>query len=116
MEKVVLSTEIRRYIHDVLTFLRVHRAVASGVSPRASKHFELLVRCLAPLHGLNFATPSLVALAARKVYMHRLTLVTVEQERSMQYGSDAAAVADWLDGVTVEGVIEQVLLQVEVPL
>lgn len=115
-EAVVISTEIRRYLHDVLTFLRMHRAVASGVSSRATKHFETLVRCLAPLHGLTFATPAIIALAARKVYAHRLILTEPEEERSMQYGSESTAVTAILADITPEMVIEEVLLDVEVPL
>ena len=61
-------------------------------------------------------TPSLVALAARKIYPHRITITTPENERSMQYGSDLAAVAAMLEGFTPEQVIEEVLAAVEVPL
>ena len=115
-ERTIVSTEVKRYIHNVLVFLRTHRAVASGVTPQATRHFELLAKCLAPLHGLSFVTPSLVALAARKVYRHRLKLVSPEDERSLQYGSDIAAVTAYLKDITVEMVIESVLKDVEVPL
>ena len=39
-----------------------------------------------------------------------------EEERSMQYGSDIAAVRVLLKGVTAETVIEEVLGNVEAPL
>ena len=61
-------------------------------------------------------TPSLVALAARKIYRHRITIVAPENERSMQYGSDLAAVTTLLEGINAEQVIEEVLGMVEVPL
>lgn len=61
-------------------------------------------------------TPSLVALAARKIYPHRIVLTTPENERSLQWGSDIEAVRQMLDGVVVEDVIDDVLAQVEVPL
>lgn len=73
-------------------------------------------RCLAPLHDLEFVTPSLVALAARKIYSHRIVITTARDERSMQYGSDLAAVATMLEGMNPEQVIESVLEEVEVPL
>jgi len=73
-------------------------------------------RTLAPLHGLDYIPPSLVALAARKIYPHRLTLATPENERSMQWGSSLDAVREELEGITVEDVIEDVLNSVEVPL
>lgn len=71
---------------------------------------------LAPLHGLNYVSPSLVALAARKVYPHRITITSPEDERSMQWGSSLDAVKTVLEGVTAEDVIEEVLQSVEVPL
>jgi len=64
---------------------------------------------MAPLHGLTFVTPSLVALAARKIYCHRIEIVKPEKERSMQYGSDLDAVRELLEGVGPEEVIEDVL-------
>jgi hypothetical protein len=71
---------------------------------------------LAPLHGLDYIPPSLVALAARKIYPHRIVLTAPEDERSMQWGSSLEAVKAVLDGVTGEDVIEEVLQSVEVPL
>ncbi|MCJ1402297.1 hypothetical protein MMC11_005517 [Xylographa trunciseda] len=111
-----VSVEVKRYLHDILTFLRRHRAVASGITPLATKHFELLARSLAPLHDIDFVTPSLVQLAARKVYRHRIIIVAPEDERSMQYGSDMAAVSALLEGLTPEKVIEEVLVSIEAPL
>ncbi|KAK7612145.1 hypothetical protein JOL62DRAFT_499797 [Phyllosticta paracitricarpa] len=111
-----LSSEVRAYLQNIVVFMRLHRAVAGGVSPQATRHFDLLVRALAPLHGLDFVTPSLVALAARKIYPHRIVLTTPENERSLQWGSDIEAVRQVLDGVVVEDVIDDVLSQVEVPL
>lgn len=75
-------------------------------------------RCLAPLHGLNYATPSLIALAARKIYVHRIHIVNPENERSMQWGSDITAVAALLEGIGPEDVIEDVLVgsAIEAPL
>ncbi|MCJ1474770.1 hypothetical protein MMC13_003430 [Lambiella insularis] len=102
-----ISVEVKRYLHDILVFLRRHRAVAGGITPQATKHFELLARCLAPLHGLDFVTPSLVQLAARKIYRHRIDIVAAEDERSMQYGSDLAAVTALLEGLTAEDIIEE---------
>ena len=71
---------------------------------------------LAPLHGLDYVSPSLVALAARKVYPHRIIITAPEDERSMQWGSSLEAVKAVLLGVTVEDVIEEVIQSVEVPL
>jgi len=106
---ITVSVEVKQYQHNIISFLRLHRAVAGGISAPATKHFGKLIRCLAPLHGLAYATPSLVALATRKIYLHRIQIVKPEKERSMQWGSDLEAVATLLEGVGAEDVIEDVL-------
>lgn len=73
-------------------------------------------RCLAPLHSLDYVTPPLVILAARKVYPHRIAVTAPENERSLQYGSDLQSIVELLEGVTPQSVIEDVLALVEVPL
>jgi hypothetical protein len=65
---------------------------------------------------MTFVTPTLVALAAKKIYPHRIEIVTPEKERSMQWGSDINAVTAALQGVGPETVIDDVLGMVEVPL
>ncbi len=67
------------------------------------------VRCLAPLHDLTYATPSLIALAAKKIFLHRIHIVRPEKERSMQWGSDLNAISALLEGIGAEDVIEEVL-------
>ncbi|KAH6724141.1 hypothetical protein BKA61DRAFT_587903 [Leptodontidium sp. MPI-SDFR-AT-0119] len=114
----VVSIEVKRYQQDIISFLRVHRAVAGGVSASSSKHLDKLAKCLAPLHGLAYATPSLIGLAARKIYLHRIHIVQPENERSMQWGSDLDAISALLEGIGAEDVIEDVLgtTGAEVPL
>ncbi|KAI9703168.1 MAG: hypothetical protein M1836_007733 [Candelina mexicana] len=114
--KTVISAEVKRYMQNITTFLRMHRAVGGGISAYATRYFDLLVKCLAPLHSLTYATPSLVVLAARKVYPHRIVMTKPENERSMQWGSDLSAVAALLEGVTPEDVIDEVIGMVEAPL
>lgn len=58
----------------------------------------------------------MVALAARKIYPHRVAITTPETERSLQWGSSLEAVKAVLDGVTADNVVEEVLQSVEVPL
>ena len=57
-----------------------------------------------------------MALAARKVYPHRIVLAAPEDERSMQWGSSLDAVKAMLDGVTPDDVVDDVLQSVEPPL
>jgi hypothetical protein len=115
-QQVHIDIDVFRYQMNIVSFLRMHRAVAGGVSPTASKHFEQLTKSLAPLHGLDYVTPSLVQLAARKAYLHRIQIVAPERERSMQWGSELAAVEAVLEGVGPEDVIEDVLGMVTAPL
>ncbi|KAL8929101.1 MAG: hypothetical protein Q9172_000644 [Xanthocarpia lactea] len=115
-KNTTVTAEVECYLQNVVTFLRMHRAIDGGIDPRATKYFKTLITCLAPIHGLDFATPSLVAIAARKIYPHRIILTVPERDRSLQYGSDLAAVETALEGVTPESVIEDVLAAVEAPL
>ena len=115
-EPVTITTEVHRYFIDIISYLRIHRFVARGISPLSTKHCLQLCKSLAPLHGLEFVTPALVALAAKKIYRHRVEVVTPGGERSTQWGSRIEDVAELLEGVTAEGVIEDVLGSVEVPL
>ncbi|KAI1753474.1 hypothetical protein F4782DRAFT_496472 [Xylaria castorea] len=112
-----VDIEVQRYQMNIIAFLRLHRAVTPGsVPPAATTHFRMLIRSLAALHGLDFATPELVQLAARKIYAHRIVVVPPERERSMQWGSDLAAVKALLEDVQPEDVVEDVLGMVDVPL
>lgn len=114
---VKISTEVKRYMMDIVVFLRMHRAVFKGVSARATRNFELFVKCLAPLHGLDFVTPALVSLAVFKVYTHRIEIVRkAEDERSVNWGSRPEAVEMYLRQMDVESVIEDVLDNVAPPL
>ncbi|KAI1452145.1 hypothetical protein F4805DRAFT_448596 [Annulohypoxylon moriforme] len=116
---VNLSIEVLRYLMNIVSFLRMHRAVApggGGVTPQATKHFEALAKSLAALHGLDYVTPALVGLAAKKAYAHRIRITTVGEERSLQWGSERGAVEALLEGVDAEFVIEDVLGMVEAPL
>jgi hypothetical protein len=101
---------------SIVSFLRMHRAVADGITPAATKHFGQLMRCLAPLHRSDFVTPALVGLAVRKVYLHRIRITTPEKERSIHWGSTLEAVRGLLEGVGPEEVIEDVLEMVTAPI
>lgn len=113
--QVAVDVDVARYQMNIVSFLRTHRAVGGGVTPTATKHFEQLMRSLAPLHGLDYVTPSLVGMAARKVYLHRIRIVRPERERSVQWGSEVEAVEAVLEGVGAEEVLEDVLGVVAVP-
>lgn len=82
-------------------------------------HHQVLTvvdRCLAPLHGVDYVPPSLVALATTKIYRHRISVARPQDDRSMMYGSDINAVETILSDATPESIIEDVLAEVEAPL
>lgn len=116
VQNVDLTGEIAQYLHNVSVFMRNSRYVKAGVTATATRQLRILSLALAPLHGLDYVPPSLVALAARKIYAHRLVLATPENEKSLLWGSDPRAIRQLLDGVTVEDVIEDVLASIDTPL
>ncbi|KAK6834901.1 hypothetical protein PG987_009595 [Apiospora arundinis] len=111
--QVHIDIEVLRYQMNIISHLRMHRAVGSGhgsgVTPFATKHFGQLMQSLAALHGLDYVTPALVVLAAKKIYLHRVRIVAPDRERSIQWGSDAAAIEQLLEGVGPEDVVEDVI-------
>lgn len=113
--RVSVDIDVTRYQMNIVSFLRMHRAVGGGISPQATRHFEMLMKSLAPLHGLDFVTPALVSLAARKIYLHRIQMVEPARERSMQWGSELGAIERLLDGWGPEDVIDEVLGMVGAP-
>ena len=114
--EVRMTTEVATYLHNIALFMRLSRYVSGGVSALATRHFRTVCTSLAPLHNLTYCPPSLVALAARKIYPHRIVLATDKTERSLQWGSDPKAVRETLEDMTPEDAIEATLASVEAPL
>lgn len=114
--KVRMTGEVASYLHNIVLFMRTSRYVTSGVTATATKQLRTLSSALAPLHGLDYVPPSLVVLAARKIYPHRLVLATSSTEKSLQWGSDPSAVRRLLENITIDDVIEDVLASFESPL
>ncbi|KAL5343221.1 hypothetical protein BJX70DRAFT_210687 [Aspergillus crustosus] len=112
---VRVTAELVRYQQDIVVFLRLSRAVAGGISARSSLQFTKLAKLLAIIHGINYLTPSIVALAAKKVFRHRIVVAKPEDDRSLQYGSDLRAVAKVLEYATPDTILESVLM-LEAPL
>ena len=115
-EETRFTPELAAYLHNIVVFSRNNRYIKGGVTATASRQLRVIAKVLAPLHGLSYVPPSLIALAVRKLYPHRLKLTTVETERSLQWGSDLEAVKQLLEGVTVQDAIEDILASVETPL
>ncbi|UKZ72857.1 hypothetical protein TrVFT333_000494 [Trichoderma virens FT-333] len=93
-QEVQIDIDILRYQMNIIAFLRMHRAVAGGITPAATKHLHQLV----------------------KIFLHRIRLTEPEKERSMQWGSQLEAVEALLEDVGPEEVMEEVLEMVTAPL
>lgn len=115
-QKARMTAEVASYLHNIVLFMRTSRYITGGVTATATKQLRTLSSALAPLHGLNYVPPSLVVLAAHKIYPHRLILANASTEKSLQWGSDPRAVGQLLENITVESVIEDVLASFESPL
>ncbi|KAL4802165.1 hypothetical protein BDV18DRAFT_66825 [Aspergillus unguis] len=114
-KSVKATAELVRYQQDIVVFLRLSRAVAGGISARSNIHFAKLAKLLAVIHGIDYLTPSIVALAAKKVFRHRIVVARPEEDRSLQYGSDLEAVKKVLEYATPDTILESVLM-LEAPL
>ncbi|RMJ22318.1 hypothetical protein PHISP_06815 [Aspergillus sp. HF37] len=114
-KSVGVGADVARYIQDIVVFLRLSRGVAGTISSTANKHFQQFARLLSLLHGLDYLTPSIVALAARKVFRHRIIVARPEDDRSLQYGSDIKTVSMILGDVTPDSILDNVL-ELEGPL
>ncbi|KIW38855.1 uncharacterized protein PV06_08685 [Exophiala oligosperma] len=114
-QAAIITPEIRRYLQDFVAFLRIERGVDGGVTAYATTLFLALSKYLAPFHGIDYVTPSLIALAAKKVYPHRLIIATPSRERSTLYGTDLATAQYLLEDLDPEKVIQNVLDTIECP-
>ncbi|EXJ84033.1 hypothetical protein A1O3_04700 [Capronia epimyces CBS 606.96] len=110
-----VTPEIRRYLQDVVAFLRLARGVDGGVTPYATTLFLALAKYLAPFHGIDYVTPALITLAAKKVYPHRIIMASPTRERSTQYGTNVTTARDLLRDLDPHTVLQHVLDTVECP-
>jgi hypothetical protein len=115
-QQTSIVPEVRRHLQNVVCFLRLERGVDGGITPYSNVCFVDLAKYLAPLHGIDFVTPSLIELAAKKIFPHRLIIAQADRERSTQFGSDIDAVKLYVDGLTAETVIDIVLAKVPAPI
>jgi len=51
--KIRSSAEIRRYVHNIVSFLRLHRGVAGGVSALAARNLPILARYVVVTRDTN---------------------------------------------------------------
>ena len=99
MQQVRISSELQRYIVDIVGAARSAPEVLLGASPRASLAVMKLAQALAVFDGLAFVTPDQVQEVAVAAIAHRL--VMNPQAR--------------FSGMTAAGVVEKILQTLPVP-
>jgi MoxR-like ATPase len=93
------TTEVLRYISQVIRATRAHADVQLGASPRAGIHLFRLGQALSAIEGREYLTPDDVKAAAPAVLRHRL-LLTAEAQVAAR---------------TPDQVVAEVLERIEVP-
>ncbi|ETN45013.1 uncharacterized protein HMPREF1541_09889 [Cyphellophora europaea CBS 101466] len=115
-QQTTITPEVRRHLQDLVVFLRLERGVDGGITPYSNVCFVSLAKYLAPLHGIDFVTPSLIELAAKKIFPHRLVIARPDRERSTQFGSNGEAIKDYVNTLSPERVIDMVIAKVPGPI
>lgn len=112
MPSITIVDDIHGYMQDLCVYVRTHRLVSRGLSPRTVRDFETLVRAICVLHDYEFATPSLVAVCARKIFPLKIQLCQPFNEPSLCYGGDVDLVepsmAKWDEALIIEDVLGNV--------
>jgi hypothetical protein len=52
-DNVFVSAEVARYLQNIVVFLRLNRAVAGGISAKATHHFLLLAKSVMMVIALS---------------------------------------------------------------
>lgn len=116
LESVAIVPDIRLYMQDIVLFINVHRLVYGGVPPQATRDFEQLVRILCVFGNLKYATPQIVATAARLILPLKIVLIEPEDEPTLCYGGDIDVVRRWLKNWDSDLVVETVIDRLSAPL
>jgi len=98
-KQVRISSEIKRYLVDIVNATRSFAGVQLGASPRASLTLMKIAQALALFDGNDFVTPENIQEMAIPVIAHRI--VMEPQAR--------------FSGKTAEGIIEEILNSIPVP-
>lgn len=99
LEDIYVSSEVQRYIVDIVTATRQDRRVQLGASPRGSLALFKLARARAAVEGRDFVLAQDVKVMARPALAHRLLL----------------RAESWLERVTSDQVIDDILHRIPTP-
>lgn len=76
---IQISSEVLRYLSDVVRATRTSPQIQVGAGPRAAVHLLLMSKTMAAMDGREFVTPDDVKAAAPAVLRHRLILTPEAQ-------------------------------------
>jgi MoxR-like ATPase len=107
VKQIAVDEAIVDYMLALIERTRTHEGLALGVSPRGSQALYRAVQANALLDGRAYALPDDVKLLAPKVLGHRVMPAT-KSSLALRRNSSGAAVG--------ERIIEEILLQIDVPL
>lgn len=117
MTTVTMTLEIKRYINDILIFIRNHRMISNGLPIFLKYEFEIVVRAVAVLNGISYVTPSIVKWSSERFFPLHLDLITdTEMEPSLNWGSDRRLVKTFINLWDRDLVVKNVLRSVKPPL
>lgn len=115
INSVVIVPEMKRYIYDIVIFIRTHRCVNTGLPGRCISELELLSKALCVLFNRGFVIPSIIKLASRKLLPLKIKMIKPEHEPSLQWGSDPELVNELMKRMTPQLIVEDVLTKVSPP-
>ena len=99
VERVRISSELKRYVVDLVAATRTATGVQLGASPRASIALMKTAQAMALFDGGDFVTPEQIQSLTVPVIAHRLVL-----EPQARFS-----------GLTAEGVVEEIVKKLRVP-
>lgn len=99
VKEVHIDYSIRRYIVELANETRTHHHVYLGVSPRGSIALMRASQALAYIRGRDYVLPDDIQYLVQFVFSHRMILKSEAR----------------FEGITSEGIVEQVLAKVPVP-
>jgi MoxR-like ATPase len=102
-ETVRVSTEVKRYMIDVVERTREEEYVEIGVSPRGLQRLYEAARARAVMEGRDYVVPGDVTALARPVLAHRLVLTTEATVRSVRKADVIDSVLDSVEVPAAEG-------------
>lgn len=113
--QVVIHHEIYRYMQDIVTFVRTHRLVQTGVHPTTMPDLQLVARLLCVFNNQEFLTPLLAVEAARLVLPLRIELCASSDEPSTVYGGNISTIEKWLSQWDANLIVDSIIETVPVP-